>query len=130
MIIATDKTHLSNLLKQELWAELGYCREVVTVNDTAGTLNIGQVLGQVTAGGKYKRAVETAVDGSKVAAGIVLAPVTVAGATDTKVLVLKKGPASIGKAGLVLDATYDSDAKKLAVYAALEAAGIQVLESV
>ena len=44
-------------------------------------------------------------------------------------MVLVKGPASVAKGGLVLDVTYNDNTKKNVVYAALEAAGIQVLES-
>ena len=130
MIIATDTLRLSNVLKQELWAELGYCRTVVTVNEGAAATYVpGTVLGKVTSGGKYKIAVETAVDGSKVAAAIVLDLKTIAASTDTKVVVLVKGPATVSKGGLVLDSTYDNDTKKNVVYASLEAVGIQVLEA-
>ena len=112
-----DTSRFSNLVKHELWPETGYCRKEVTVNEAAiKTYAVGTVLGKVTATGKYKIAVETAVDGSKVAA-----------ATDTKIVVLEKGPAEISKGALVLDATYDNDAKKDAVYASLEAVGINVL---
>ena len=129
-ILATDTKRLSNLLKAELWSELGYCREVVTVNEAAAkTYAVGTVLGKVTSGGKYKIAVETATDGSEDAAAIVLEDKAIAATTDTKLVVLVKGPASIAKGGLVLDATYDDATKKGVVYAALEAKGIQVLES-
>lgn len=128
-VIATDVTRQSNLLKSEYEAELAYCRDVVVVNDTAGTLAIGTVLGKVTATGKYKRAVETAVDGSKVAAAIVIDVKYVANATDTKVLVLVKGPATISRAGLVLDATYNDSTKKGVVDATLTSLGIQILEA-
>ena len=129
-VIATDTLRLSNVLKQELWAELGYCRTVVTVNEGAAATYVpGTVLGKVTSGGKYKIAVETAVDGSKVAAAIVLDLKTIAASTDTKVVVLVKGPATVSKGGLVLDSTYDNDTKKNVVYASLEAVGIQVLEA-
>lgn len=129
-VIATDTLRLSNVLKQELWAELGYCRAVVTVNEAAAASYVpGTVLGKVTASGKYKIAVETAVDGSKVAAAIVLDLHTIAATTDTKVVVLVKGPATLSKGGLVLDSTYDNDTKKNVVYASLEALGFQVLEA-
>ena len=70
--------------------------EVVTVNEAAAkTYKIGQALGKVTATGKYKIAVETAVDGSKVIAALFVGdllgqPVdtAIAATTDTKVLVL------------------------------------------
>jgi hypothetical protein len=129
-VIATETHVKGNVIKQELWADLAYCRTGVTVNDTAGTLAVGTVLGKVTATGKYKRAVQTAVDGSAVAAAIVVTPITILGATDTKVVALTRGPASVSKTGLVLDATYDLDAEKDVVYASLEAVGIQVLTTI
>lgn len=130
-VIATDTKRLSNMLKAELWAELGYCREVVTVNEAAAkTYAVGTVLGKVTASGKYKIAVETAVDGSKVGAAIVLADASIAATTDTKLVVLVKGPAVVSKGALVLDATYNDDTKKNALYADLAAKDIQVLETV
>lgn len=129
-VIATDKTRLSHVLKAELYPELAYCRTVVTVNDTAQTLELGTVLGKVTANGKYKVAVETAVDGSKVGAGIVIDAKTIANGVDTSVLVLTRGPATVSKAGLVIAASYDNGTKLGILYADLEAKGIQVLESV
>lgn len=124
--IGTENFRFSNLVKKELWAELAYCREVVTYNGTAGDLVIGTVLGKVTADGKYKVAVQTAIDGSEVADAILIEDVTVAATTDTKVLALVRGPAFVGKAALILDASYDLDAEKAAVYAALEDKGILV----
>jgi hypothetical protein len=129
-VIATEVHVKGNVVKEELWADLGYCRTVVTVNDTAGTLAVGTVLGKVTAGGKYKRAVETAVDGSKVADAIVIAPITILGATDTKVLCFTRGPSAVSKSALVLDATYNDATKLGAVYTSLEAKGIQVLDTI
>lgn len=129
-VIATSLQTISNVVKHEYGADFAYCKELVTVNDTAGTLAVGQVLGVVTADGKYKRAVQTAVDGSAVAAGIVAAAKTIVGATDTQVLVYVRGPMGVSKGGLVLDATYDTDAEKLAVYTALNAKGIQTLDTI
>jgi hypothetical protein len=131
MAIIDTSTHTkSNVIKQELWAGLGYVETEVTVNDTAGTLLVGTVLGRVTSTGKMKRAVETAVDGSKVAAAIVATETTILGATDTKMVVLTRGPARVSKAGLVLDATYNDNTKKGVVYASLESLGVQVLETI
>ncbi len=129
-VIATDTKRLSNLLKAEMWADLGYCREVVTVNEAgASTYAVGTVLGKVTASGKYKICVQTAVDGSETAAAIVLEDKAIAATTDTKLVVLVKGPASVSKGGLVLDASHNLDAEKNAIYAAFEAKGIQVLDA-
>lgn len=132
-IVAIDTQRLSGWLKYEEEPSLGLCHEVVTINEAAETaLVTGTVLGKVTAGGKYKVAVETAVDGSKVADAIYIGSVlgndtqTVAAATDTKILVLKRGKAIVSKGALLLDSTYDSDGKKNAVYASLEALEIFV----
>jgi uncharacterized protein (UPF0548 family) len=129
-LIATEGKRISNLVKAELWSELGFCREVVTVNEgSAKNYVVGSVLGKVTSGGKYKLAVETAVDGSKVFAGLVLENVAIPASTDVQLVVLVKGPSAISKGALSLDATYDNDTKKNVVYAAMETAGIKVLET-
>jgi hypothetical protein len=129
-LIATENKRLSNVVKAELWPEMGFTRQVVVINDTAADLKVGTVLGKVTATGKYKVAVETATDGSKVADAILLQDVTLPNATDTKVLVLVKGPAIVAKGALVLHSSYDTQAKKDAVYDALEAKNINVHDSV
>ena len=127
----TDTARHSNLVKQELWPATGFCRKEVVVNEAAAkTYAVGTVLGKVTATGKYKIAVETAVDGSKVAAAIVISDAAIGAAVDTKLVVLVKGPAEVSIGALVLDATYDNQAKKDAVYASLEAAGINVMTTV
>lgn len=129
-VIATETKRISNVLKSEYEAELAYCRLVVTVNEaTAKTYVPGMVLGKITVSGKYLTAVETASDGSKTAAAIVLFEQAIPASTDTKVVVLVKGPASVAKGGLILDATYNDNTKKGLVYTTLEGLGIQVLES-
>ena len=130
MLIATEKYRYSNLVKEELWHEKGYCTKQVIVNDAAQTLALGTVLGLVAATGKYKVAVETAVDGSKDFAGTVVEAITIPATTDIKVLVMYRGPAEVSKSALVLGATYDNDTKKGVVYAAMEAKGIQVADAV
>lgn len=126
-LISTELQKLSNVVKHEYGVDYAYCRKEVTVNDTAGTLAIGTVLGRVTATGKYKRAVETASDGSKVGAAIVVSAKTIAGTTDTAVLCIVRGPAGVNKSGLVYDASYDNDTKKNVLFADLESLGVQVL---
>lgn len=129
-VIATEAKRLSNVVKQELWPESGYTRAVVTYNGTAATLVPGTVLGKVTADGKYKISVQTATDGTEVADAIVMVDTTAAVNTDTKVLVLIKGPAIVSKAGLVLDATHNTAPELAAIYAALEAKGIACNDAV
>lgn len=129
-VIAVDTFRMSHVVKYELAAELAYCRAVAVVNDTAQTLAIGAVLGKVTATGKYKKAVQTAVDGSNVGAAVVIEAKAVLGSTDTNVLVIVRGPASVSKGALGIDATYNDATKLGTLYADFEAKGIQVLETV
>lgn len=126
-VISTENFRLSNLVKYELEPSLAYCREVVTANEASETeYVIGTALGKVTADGKFKVSDEAAVDGSETVDALVIEDVTVAAATDTSVLVLKRGPAIVSKDAIVLDASYDDNAKKQAAYDALEALGILV----
>ena len=130
-IIATDKQRFSNVVKHEYEPTLAFCRAVVTANEAAATdYAVGTVLGKITASGKYVVAKETAVDGSKVPAAVVLEDKSIAAATDTKVLVAVRGPMILSKAGIALDATYNTDAKKATALAALEALGILVNDAV
>lgn len=130
-VIATDTQRLSNTVKREYGTDVAFCREVAIANEAAAkTYKIGDVLGKVTVGGKVKLAVETAEDGSKAFYAICLEDKTVPATTDTKVLVAFRGPMSVSKGAVYLDATYDNATKKNVIYAAMEAAGIQVLETV
>lgn len=126
----TENKRYSNTVKAELWPEVGYTRAVVTYNGTAASLVIGQVLGKVTATGKYKIALQAAVDGSQTADAIVLEDKTAALNTDTTVLVLLKGPAVVSKAALTIDASYTAGALLNGVYSTLEGKGIQVADAV
>ena len=122
-LIATENLRLSNMLKRELWSEQGYCRLAVTVNEaTEIDYKIGQVLGKVTADGKYVEYDGSAGDGSGVAAAIVLQDISIPASTDTVVLALVKGPAIVSDGGLVFKTGVDEAAAKTN----LEALGINV----
>ena len=115
-----DTSRFSNLVKHELWPETGYCRKEVTVNEAAiKTYAVGTVLGKVTATGKYKISVQSAVDGSQNPVAVVVEDIAVAATTDTKVLAIVRGPAIVSKVGLKLDATFNDAAKLAAAYASL-----------
>lgn len=83
----------------------------------------------VTGTEKYKASIQTATDGTAVADAIVIQETAVALNTDTSVVVLHRGPAAVSKDALILDASYNLAAEKAAVYAALEAKGIKVLDT-
>lgn len=134
-VIATDTQRLSNLIKKyDTPANPELFNDVVTVNQAAQTtLKVGTVMGKITASGKYVAAVETAVDGSKVAAGIFIGDANglaqdtvIAATTDTPALLLTRGKVVVSKDALFLDATYNDNTKKNAVYASLKALGILV----
>ena len=129
--ISQDTLRKSNLVKQELFPEQGFNYDVVTVNEAAiKTYAVGTVLGKVTASGKYKICVQTAVDGSQTAAAVVVADYSIAATTDTKVLAMVRGPAIVSKDALVLDASHDLQAEKDAIYASLTTLGILVAPTV
>lgn len=132
-VIATEQTRLSNLIKKYDAPESPQLFvDMVTVNQASQTtLKVGTVMGKITASGKYIAAVETAVDGSKVAAGIFIGDkfgdaqdTVIAAATDTQAQLLTRGKVVVSKDALLLDATYNDAAKKNAVYASLKALGI------
>jgi len=129
--ISQDTLRKSNLVKQELFPEQGFNYDVVTVNEAAiKTYAVGTVLGKVTASGKFKICVQTAVDGSQTAAALVVGDQTIPATTDTKVLAMVRGPAIVSKDALVLDASHDLQAEKDAIYASLTALGILVAPTV
>ena len=108
-IFATDSTRFSAVVKHEYEPTLGTCRESIVINDVVATLPVGTVLGKVTATGKYKVALAAAVDGSQVPSAILIADyiglshdITLVAATDTKALVLVRGPAIVAGPALTL----------------------------
>lgn len=137
-VVATDSANrFSNVVKHEDEPGKGYCREVVEVEEAAEeTYQPGTVLGLDDLG-VWKICVQTATDGSEVAAGVVLGnsageakEFTVEASTPTKVLILRRGPAILSKDALVLDATHNTDGDKQAIYDALAALGIVVSPTV
>lgn len=130
-ILSTDTLRYTNLVKKELFPESAFCRDSIVANETvAKTYAVGTVLGKVTATGKYKICVQNAADGSQTAAAVVVEDKAVAANTDTKVLVLLRGPAQISKTALVLDASHSTNAHKQAIYDAFEAKFVLVNDAV
>jgi hypothetical protein len=120
-VFATDSTRFSAVVKYELEPQLSICRESIVINDAAQTLRVGAVLGKVTATGKYKLAVAAAGDGSQTPVAVLIADVqgsskdiTLAAATDTKALVLARGPVIVADAALQLGTGITAAAAKAA----------------
>jgi hypothetical protein len=136
-VIMNDTQRYSNVVKREQGAEYGYCKQVVTLNGPAATLPIGTVLGKVTATGKYKVVEASANDGSQVAVAVLVGdsmghPLSVAlpATTDTKVLVIYRGPVAVADAALTFGASVTPGALTQAAYAQLAAVGIDVLTQI
>lgn len=138
--IDTRKTRFSAVVQYEERPEYGHCRDVVVANEAAQkTYVIGTVLGKVTATGKYKILEASAADGSQNFAGIYIGNAgldsgaglndqVVAATTDTKVVILFRGAAGVGKDYLVFGASVDTQGERDAIYASMEAVGIKVLD--
>ena len=126
-VFARDTYRESHLVKQEFWDQFGWCRKVVTVSESAAkTYGVGTVLGKVTASGKFKIAVESAVDGSNVPAALVLTDEKIEAGVDKKIVVMYRGPVIVSKAALVFDASFNTNAKVATAINALEALDIAV----
>jgi len=123
-LVGTRKPLLGNLLKHEYSGNLGYCRDVVTVNISGGAdLSVGSVLGKVTATGKYVQRDPAGGDGSEVSAAVVVENKTVGDGVDADIAVLVRGPSVIAKEALVFDVTHTSGEKATAI-SEIEALGV------
>jgi len=117
--------------------ELGFHKDVVVVNDAATTIKAGTVMGKVTATGKWKVCKQAASDGSQNASGVYVGnllgdfvSLVLPATTDTKALVLVRGPAILANTvggvvsgtaidqGLIWDASFTTQAQKDAAFAA------------
>ncbi|SHO65822.1 Bacteriophage lambda head decoration protein D [Pseudoxanthobacter soli DSM 19599] len=94
-------------------------REVAKIASGAGKLSPGQILGKITASGKYTKHTPAASDGSQVASALLIDAVD-ATAADVKTTLLTR-LCEVRLAGLVFHADTDTDAEKAAVLAALAA---------
>jgi hypothetical protein len=137
-IIATETMHYSALIKREHEPEWGYCKKVITLNGPAATLPIGSVLGLVTATGKYKLTETSATDGSQNPSVVVVGdafgrPVStvVPATTDTKFLVVYRGPCGVADQALTFGASVTAGAVRNTAMAALTTnSGIDVLTQI
>ena len=131
-VIATRPEIFSQVFQDEYDPSSGITREVVTINLAAGaTLTQGTVLAKVTATGKYLvQDASLAFGAGLEAAGVLIGAdeltpsVVCATTTDTKALMLARGPAKVVVGKLIMGAGTDTAAEKLAVYDALAAKGI------
>lgn len=122
----SEGNYTGDWLKYETAPEVGYCRDVVTI-DNGLDLVSGTVLGKITSGGKYVKLNPDASDGSQTAAGILLYDVAAASA-EVEGVVLARGPAVVVNDKLTW--TADTNLDQAASRVLLEALGIQVRDGV
>ena len=123
-LVAVRKPLLGNLLKSEYAANLGYCREVVTLTVAGGAeLSVGSVLGNEA--GTYVLRDPAGSDGAEVSAAIVVENKTLADGEATEVAVLVRGPAIVGRNALVFDVAHTPEQEATAI-AEIESLGIVV----
>lgn len=111
-VIATEHAFPTDVFKHEYEGASNYCREVVTYNGAVKSFAVGTLV----------KADGAAPANAGEIFGVVRFPVDAALNTDTDVVVVKRGPAAVRAAGLILGGL---DAALVA--AALEAKGIEVL---
>ena len=127
-VIAQESPRFSNVVKYEFEPSTQYCRESIIINDTAQTIKIGTVMGKVTGTGKWKVCLSAAGDGSQTPAGVYIADglglsgdLILPATTDTKALVLARGPVILADGGLTFGTGNTLSATKTA-FAALSPA--------
>lgn len=119
--IVEEPKVVSDLVKFDLG---DYSRESVTIASGNGIISIGEVLGQITAGGKYAKYDNAAVDGTEVATVVSRLKVDATAADVTGVPVeVRVCTVILGE--LVFDAGQDQTAQDAAIVD-LKAAGFKV----
>lgn len=111
-----------DLLKFDLGKN--YTREVVTLL-TGTAYKLGDVLGQITASGKFQLSPNSGADGSQVGAAVLLEDVD-ATAGDRAGVVIQRGPAILSRASLRFHSSVDDATKTATKIAQLTALGIVV----
>jgi hypothetical protein len=102
-------------------AEAHYSRDVETIGSGAD-LEIGTVLGQITASKKFVACDPTAADGSEVAVAV-LGQEAKAATEDVQALIISRH-ARFKRSGLVFSAAIDDAPKRATAVAQLKAAGL------
>lgn len=125
---------LGHIIQWEEATNLGFSRENIVVNEAAATTyQLGELLGKITATGKYVRIAPTATDGSQNFAGIFIGTddaynpdaLTLAAGVDAKAVVLVK-EAAVGVAYLRFAAGV-TPVQKQAIYKQIKAANIKLI---
>lgn len=135
LLLTRDNIRLGNIVQSEAGTEIGTCRKSVVVREAAATTyKLGEVLGKVTATGKYVRLAPAAADGSQIFAGVFIGSdepfdpdnLVVPAATDKTAVVLYRGRAGLFKQMLRWPAGI-TQPQKDAAYVQMDAAGFKLI---
>jgi hypothetical protein len=125
MSLLNENPRISDVILFEEGVEVEYTRDTVTIASGTVASGVGQLMGKVTATGKFTQLTPAAADGSQNAAGVLLESISATLAADTQLNVLTRGPAVVKAPGLVYTAGM-TNPQILAAQAALVALGIKV----
>jgi hypothetical protein len=100
MSTINELPRISDVLMFEEGEEVNYVRDAVIVEAGTAASAIGQVLGQVTATGKFTQLNPAASDGSQNAAAVLLGSFSSALAADTTYVAVRRGPCVLKASGL------------------------------
>jgi hypothetical protein len=124
-VTINETPRLSDLVMFQEGEEANYIVDAVTVASGTAASALGQILGKVTASGKYTQVAPAAGDGSQVAAAVLIQPFTSALGADGTYLAITRGPVIFKANGLAYTAAMTAPQKATAV-SQLQAAGMPV----
>jgi hypothetical protein len=99
-MLINENPRITDVLLYADGVSVNYTMDAVTVLSGTVASPIGQVLGQISASGKFVQVNPSASDGSQNAAAVLLAPITATLAADTTLVAVTRGPAILKSTGL------------------------------
>ena len=120
-----ENPRLSDLILFQEGEEANYIVDLVTVASGTVASAVGQILGKITASGKYAQVAPAAGDGSQVAAAVLIQPFTATLGADTTFLAITRGPVIFKANGLAYTSGM-TGGQKTTAQQQLQAAGMPV----
>jgi hypothetical protein len=99
-MLINENPRITDVLLYADGVSVNYVTDNVTVASGTVASPIGQVLGQITASGKFVQVNPSASDGSQNAAAVLLTPIVATLTADTTLVAVTRGPAILKSAGL------------------------------
>lgn len=122
MTILTEGSHAGEFILSE--AEHGRSRDNIVVASGSGVIAPGDVLGKITASGKFKKSTATGTDGGQTAVAVAINGCDATSADQTIAAIARAAQVKAGE--LTYDATVDDATKRGAKATQLAAVGIVV----